>query len=229
SLLSIQEAITSAFQSKGNQESWVADKATVLLKPGHMFQAKPGLLGNEQVAGLKWFGLTPQRANNNASINSVILISDVLTGKLKAIVQANWITEKRTAAMTAVAAQKLANQSSETIGFIGAGVQAFGHLGALNGVLPNLKHAVIFSRTEASAQKLADVATKFGLEAQVTTNPLEAVKEMDVVVSTVPEGAWTHPLLEPDLVKPGAFIAAVDLARNWDNTKLREFDILATD
>jgi ornithine cyclodeaminase/alanine dehydrogenase-like protein (mu-crystallin family) len=45
----------------------------------------------------------------------------------------------RTAAMTAIAAQKLARAESRSIGFLGCGVQARSHFDALRLVLPGLK------------------------------------------------------------------------------------------
>ncbi len=225
----LREAIVAAFAAKADGRSDVAVKSTILIAPGHLFQAKPGILHDAGLAGMKWFGLVPTRSREGPSITSTILVSAVRSGALLAIVGGDWITAQRTAAMSAIAARKLARQASVRIGFVGAGVQGASHLHALPRVLPNLAHAVVCSRTEASALRLADAARAMGLTARVTSDPREAVEGMDVVVTTVPESAPRLRFLDPNWVAPGAFVAAVDLARSWDHAKLAQFDLLATD
>jgi len=225
----LREAVAEAFAAKAHERAGAAEKSTVVIAPGHIFQAKAGALLEAGLVGVKWFGLVPPGPAGEPSINSVILVSDLRSGKVTAIVAGNWITAKRTAAMSAIAARSLARAASATIGFIGAGVQGTSHLEALARVLPGLRRAVVCSRTAASAERLADAARRMGLDASVTTDPRHAVEGMDVVVTTVPEGSWRGVPLDPARVAPGAFVAAVDLARSWDRARLRQFEILATD
>jgi hypothetical protein len=53
---------------------------------------------------------------------------DSETGLPLALIDGNWVTEKRTAGLSAVAAKRLARNDSVSAGFIGCGVQARGHL-----------------------------------------------------------------------------------------------------
>lgn len=225
----LREAVAAAFAAKACNRAGASEKSTVVIAPSHIFQAKPGSLLDAGLAGMKWFGLVPTGSTGEPSIHSTILVSDIRSGKLTAIVAGNWITAKRTAAMSAIAARSLARAASTTIGFIGAGVQGMSHLEALARVLPSLARVVVCSRTAASASRLVEAARRMGLEASVTTDPRHAVEGMDVVVTTVPEGSWRSAPLDPGWVAPGAFVAAVDLARSWDRARLRQFEILATD
>ena len=225
----LREAVAAAFASKAKGRADASSKSVVNVAPGHIFQAKPGILRDAGFAGMKWFGLLPPGSTDGPSIISTIVISDIATGRPLGILGGDWITAKRTAAMSAIAAQKLARRDSASIGFVGAGVQGASHLEALPRVLPNLRRAVICSRTETSAKRLSDAAWKMGLNAEITHDPRRAVEGVDVVVTTVPEGAAKLEFLDPAWVAPGAFVAAVDLARSWDRTKLRQFDLLATD
>ncbi|CAN0432585.1 unnamed protein product, partial [Phaeothamnion confervicola] len=156
-------------------------------------------------------------------------LSDVTTGRPLAVMGGNWITATRTAAMTAIAAQKLARPGSESIGFVGCGVQAYSHLDAMRLVLPNLKCVVAYSRTEASANKFAEAARAFGMEASTTRDPRAAVEGLDAVITTVPEGASTLEFLDTAWLAPGSFAGAVDLGRSWKRETLRNVDLLATD
>ncbi len=229
SLERLREAVAAAFAAAARGRAQAAPKSVLTVGPGHVFQAKPAILRDAGYAGMKWFGLTPPGQSAGPSISSTIILADVASGMAVAVMGGDWITAKRTAAMTAIAAQALARKDSKTIGFVGAGVQGHSHLEALRLVLPGLERAVVCSRTEASAARLARSARDAGMQARTTLVPREAVEGMDVVVTTVPEGAATLEFLDPDWVSPGAFVGAVDLARSWQRDKLRRFDVLATD
>lgn len=229
SLDRLREVVAQAFAAQARGTARAASKSVLTLGPGHVFQAKPAVLQASGYAGMKWFGLVPAAQTTGPTICSLITLSDVKTGAPLAVMGGNWITATRTGAMTAIAAQSLARADSETIGFVGCGVQAYSHLDAMRLVLPNLRSVTACSRTMASAEKFAAAARALGLEARTTTNPREAVEGLDVVITTVPEGAPTLEFLDTAWLAPGAFAAAVDLGRSWDRRTLRSVDILATD
>ena len=171
----------------------------------------------------------PSAQTSGPTICSLIVLSDIKTGTPLAVMGGNWITATRTGAMTAIAAQSLARADSESIGFVGCGVQAYSHLDAMRRVLPRLNRVVAYSRTEASAEKFAGAARALGMSAKTTRDPRAAVEAMDAVITTVPEGAATLEFLDTAWLAPGAFASAVDLGRSWNRSTLRNVDILATD
>jgi alanine dehydrogenase len=140
-----------------------------------------------------------------------------------------WITGARTAAMSALAAVRLARPDAASIGFVGCGLQARTHLAALRSVLPKLAGVVAYSRTEASAARLAAEARASGLAAETTNLARAAVEGLDVVVSSVPDAAGFTPFLDPAWLAPGAFASAVDLGRSWHAGSIRSLDLVATD
>ena len=225
----LREVVAEAFAEQARGTARAASKSVLTLGSGHFFQAKPAVLQASGYAGMKWFGLVPAAQTTGPTICSLIILSDMKSGVPLAVMGGNWITATRTGAMTAIAAQSLARADSETIGFVGCGVQAYSHLDAMRLVLPRLRSVVACSRTLASAEKFAAAARALGLEARTTTTPREAVEGLDVVITTVPEGAPTLEFLDTAWLAPGAFAAAVDLGRSWDRTTLRRVDILATD
>lgn len=229
SLARLREVVAAAFEAQARGTAQAASKSVLTLGSGHVFQAKPAVLRDAGIAGMKWFGLVPSAQTTGPTICSLILLSDVRTGRPLAIMGGNGITATRTAAMSAIAAQSLARAESRTIGFVGCGVQAASHLDALRLVLPQLTEVVAYSRTAASAERFADSARARGFRARTVQMPREAVEGLDVVVSTVPEGATPLEFLDPDWLAPGAFAAAVDLGRSWDRAGFTKLDILATD
>lgn len=229
SLDDLRESVAAAFVAKARGTGEAASKSVLNIAPGHVFQAKPAVLRDAALACVKWFGLVPAAQTSGPTLSSLIILSDVVTGVPVAVMDGDWITATRTGAMSAIAAQFLARPASASIGFVGCGVQARSHLDALRRVLPNLDEVVAFSRTAESAVRFADYARGCGLSVRATQEAREAVEGLDVVVTTVPEGAARTEFLDPAWVAPGAFVAAVDLARSWQRGKLREFDVLATD
>lgn len=229
SLDRIRDVVAEAFAAQARGSAGAAPKSVLAIGPGHVFQAKPAVLRDANLAGMKWFGLVPSAQTHGPSISSVIVLSDMTTGKTLAVMGGNWITATRTAAMSAIAAQSLARADSESIGFVGCGVQAHSHLDALRLVFPKLARLTAYSRTEASATRLADAARAHGIAAEITLEPRDAVEGMDVVVTTVPEAAPALEFLDAAWLAPGAFVSAVDLGRSWKRDSLRSVDLLATD
>ncbi len=225
----LREVVADAFAAQARGTARAAPKSVLTLGPGHVFQAKPAVMREAGFAGVKWFGLVPSAQTSGPTICSLIVLSDVPTGRTLAVMGGNWITATRTGAMTAIAAQSLARADSESIGFVGCGVQAYSHLDAMRLVLPGLRRVTAYSRTEASARKFVAAANALGMQAQRTLEPREAVEGMDVVITTVPEGAATLEFLDTAWLAPGAFAGAVDLGRSWKRATLRGVDILATD
>ena len=95
-------------------------------------------------------------------------------------------------------------------------------------MLPRLRKVVCNSRSRTSAEKLAVSAGEAGLDAQVVDHPEEALA-CDVVITTTPAQAGLEPFLDASLLRPGCFVAAVDLGRSWRGEMLRQVEILATD
>ncbi len=225
----LRDKVAAAFLAKARGTGEAASKTVLNIAPGHVFQAKPAVLRDAGLAAVKWFGLVPAAQTAGPSLSSLIILSDVASGMPVAVMDGNWITAMRTGAMSAIAAQSLARAGSASIGFVACGVQARSHLDALKLVLPGLDSVVAYSRTPASAARFEEFARGRGLTVRTTRDPREAVEGMDVVVTSVPEGAATLEFLDPAWVAPGAFVTAVDLGRSWQRGKLRDFELLATD
>jgi alanine dehydrogenase len=225
----LRERVAAAFAAKARGAARVEPKVALTLAPGHFFQAMPGALIEGGLAGVKWIGVVPAAQTSGPTIDGLIILSDLASGRPLVIMDANWITAARTAAMSAIAAASLARPEATTIGFVGGGVQARSHLAALRRVLPHLARVVAYSRTASSAEAFAAEARAVGLAATTTREPRDAVAGMDVVVTSVPAGPGLRPFLDPSWLAPGAFVSAVDLGRSWPGDALRRLELLATD
>jgi len=226
----LREACAEAYAAKARGEVLSVPKIGISVTPSHAFHAMPVALQEAGLAALKWVGIVPVRAGGTApSISALVILSDLESGRPLAVMDGDWITATRTAAMSAVAAQHLARRDAESLGFIGCGVQARSHLAALMPLLPRLRRVVAYSRGEASAEAMAKVARDIGLDAVATRTPREAVAGMDVVVTTVPAAPDFAAFLDPDWLAPGSFVSAVDLGRTWFREGIARLDHIATD
>jgi len=123
--------------------------------------------------------------------HAAIMLFRPESGEPLAIIDGRLITEMRTAAVSAVAAQHLARPEASVLAILGTGVQARSHLEALRLVRP-LREVRVWSPRNAGA-----FAQHHGVQAMAT--PESAVHGADLVVvattsqKAVLHGAWLSP------------------------------------
>jgi len=143
---------------------------------------------------------------------AVIELLDRTTGEPLAVMDGRLITEMRTAAVSAVAAEALA-PAAQTLGILGSGIQARAHIEALRTLFPAFRNpgAVrLWSRDPAKAQALA-------LEAEAKAVPIEEAAASDLVVTVT---SATKPILEGRWLSPESLVLAVGAV----GPELRELD-----
>lgn len=193
-------------------------KTTKALPDGRLFQSIMAVGTSAPaplMAATKVIGLSSQNGTLNLPhLGGVIVLNDGQTGLPMAIMDATWITEARTAAISLVAARRYARPHSKRIGFIASGAQAYAHLWVFKEFFP-LEMVTAYSRGRASAEELANKARAMGLEARVTTDPHDAVSNQDIVVTSVPAAPELSPFLDATWLDAGSFATLVDLGRAW--------------
>lgn len=228
SLADVETAVEAMFAAKA--------KGTAMMKPklalhsdGGWFLAMIGGIKDAGYTGMKWVGVTqPPEHSSQPHINGQIVINDFTTGMPVAVMDAQWITGVRTAAISAVGAKYLAKKNSSSIGFVACGLQARTNLDALRLRYP-LKTLKAYSRRKTTAEAFAADARKLGLDAVAVDTPKAAMEGMDIVVTSVPvvpkpertfDGAW---------LSPGSYAAIVDLGHPWKGETLTALDCVVTD
>jgi alanine dehydrogenase len=133
-----------------------------------------------------------------------ILLFDPETGALDAILDGRYITEARTAAVSAVSAKKLARDDARVLAILGSGVQARSHFEAL-------KHVRHFSEVRAWSPNAANLKA-FADETGAVPAPSAkaAVRGADVIALTTSSAT---PVLDDAWVKPGAHVISVGASR----------------
>jgi alanine dehydrogenase len=141
---------------------------------------------------------------------ATILLLDPETGALQAILDGRYITEARTAAVSAVSTRFLANPGAGTLAIIGSGVQARSHLEAYQHVR-QLKQVRIWSPSERSrAQFVDDMSSQVPVQIVNAPSAEEAVRGADLVVLVT---SSPTPVIDDAWVSPGAHVVCVGACR----------------
>jgi alanine dehydrogenase len=186
--------------------------------PGGVFAVMPCVDRELGYAGLKTYAWLP------GGTPFLVVLFSIDRAELAAIVEADTLGQRRTAAASAVAAQLLAREGAATLGVFGCGRQAASHVVALREALPSLERVVVFGRNE---DRVAAFCKQHGCEA--AAGPRQAA-ECDVVVTAT---TATDPVLHGEWLRPGALVLAIGAndpsARELDDAVLERAAFVCTD
>ena len=186
---------------------------TVLPLAGNtaFFGSMPASLPEPAAIGTK---LVTVFASNHArglpSHLATIVLFDPETGALMALLDGRYITEARTAAVSALSADVLARPDAGILAILGSGVQARSHLEALKCVRP-LREVRVWSPTETHRVAFArEMEPHAGVRIIAVDSAARAVEGADLIVAAT---ASTTPVIDALDVADGAHICAVGACR----------------
>lgn len=171
----------------------------------------PALLPSIPALGSKL--VTVFGGNAGAGIPShlaTILLLDPDTGELLAVIDGRYITEARTAAVSAVSTKLLAGDSARTVAVIGSGVQARSHLDAIGRVRP-LGDVRAWSPNTGRLQAFVrEMRPRVKGTVTAAASARDAVRDADIVVLA---SSSREPVVLGEWIRPGAHICAVGACR----------------
>ena len=159
-------------------------------------------------AGVKCVNVHPQNQGKYGlpTVMGLIELVDPKTGFPVAVLDGTWITNMRTGAAGGVATKYLAREGSETLGLVGAGVQALTQLLAIKEVM-EIKEVKVSCRTCTTREKFAKmISENYGIEAKAVDTIKEAFVCSDVISTTTPS---REPIVKRKWVADGAHINAM--------------------
>lgn len=187
----------------------------------HMLQ---GALPAQGVIGYKAY--TTNRSGNRFLVH----LFDSATGRLKAIIESDFLGMVRTGAASGVAARYLARPDSKVAGVFGAGWQAEGHIRALCAGLP-LEQVKVFART---TEKLHEFCQRMSHVTNVDVRPASSPEELvqgSDVLGTVTTAV--SPLFDAEWLMPGVHINAAGsnalIRQELSEASLRRCDLITVD
>lgn len=134
------------------------------------------------------------------------LVYDAQTGVLRVLAaDGGLLTELRTAAAGALAADLLAQRQAKTVAVIGTGGQARYQLHALLQIRP-IELARVWGRRREAAERYAREVATAGITVSVASTARQAVEGAEVVITAT---SASEPLVEAGWLAPGAHVTAV--------------------
>ena len=140
--------------------------------PGQYLGLMPALLPGDEALGAKLVSVVPSNhARGLSSHIGIVVLFDPETGALRAVMDARYITEVRTAAVSAVSVRHMARPDASRLGIIGAGVQARSHLELLRGDRGRCRTCASGARTRRrSSASSADMSQHLALDVRAAAS-----------------------------------------------------------
>jgi alanine dehydrogenase len=166
-----------------------------------LFGLMPSYVPSLPALGAKLVTVCPgNTARGLDTHQAMIVMLDPVSGVAQAILDGRYITEARTAAVSAVSARRLARRDARVLGILGSGVQARSHFEALR-LVREFRDVRAWSPTAA---RLGKFARETGASAMESAEA--AVRGADVVVAATASPA---PVVQDAWVDDGAHVIAV--------------------
>lgn len=183
-----------------------------------------GALPAQGVIGYKAY------TSNKSGNRFLVHLFDAASGRLKAVIEADYLGMIRTGAASGIAARWLARPDSTVAGVFGAGWQAEGHVRAICAAMP-LERVKVFSRKteklQAFCQRLSEIT---GVAVVPAESAEETVRGSDIV-GTVTTSAL--PLFDAAWLEPGAHINAAGsnslIRQELTEATVRQCDLVTVD
>jgi ornithine cyclodeaminase/alanine dehydrogenase-like protein (mu-crystallin family) len=156
-----------------------------------------------------------------ARVQAVYELLDPQTGIALARMEANYLTDARTAATSAVATDLLARKDVETLGIFGSGRLAVAHLAALPRVRNFKRFLVCGSGRSDLMTFCASMKKEFNLNVE-TASAEKLARESDVICTCTTSN---HPLFDGNWLRPGTHLNLVGAfqpeTREVDDTTIK--------
>jgi len=135
------------------------------------------------------------------------VLADVATGAPRLLSELTLTTALRTAAMSAVAARKLARADSRTMALIGNGAQSEFQALAFRDLV-GIRELRVFDTDAAASAKLAANLVGQGLSVRICASAAEAVRGADIVTTATADKS-NGTILTPGMIEPGMHLNAI--------------------
>ena len=187
-------------------------RSVVAIGDGHAFYGvMPAYIRQPPALGTKLVSVY----HSNAALGlpshlATIVLLDPDTGALRAVMDGRYITEARTAAVSAASARHLARTDARVLAVLGSGVQARSHIEALTRVRP-FEEVRVWGRDAGRVRALVGELAPRARAPLIAASSAQAAADGADVIALVT--ASREPVLGRASVRDGAHICAVGACR----------------
>ena len=206
-------------------------RGEVVVQPRRRFELPNGffhyMAAADYAAG---FVAEKQYTYVSGKIRFLVLLYEIATGDLLALIEADYMGQLRTGAASGVATKFLARADARVAAIIGTGGQARTQLEAVAGVR-KLESARAYGRDVARREKFcADMAQRLGIPVYAAGSAAEAINGADIVCTAT---TASHPVVTGSDIAPGMHINAIGVnhahKQELDEAAVRRADLIAVD
>ncbi|MGE0283765.1 MAG: ornithine cyclodeaminase [Rhizobiaceae bacterium] len=163
----------------------------------------------DEVIAVKMVGVFPSNLAlqpPQASVQGLVAVFDARTGAPRLVADGAAMTFRKTAADSALGASLLARKDAKVLLVVGAGGLAPHMIAAHTSVRPSIERVMIWNRTFARAEALAETFGKSGFSVEAVRDLDAAVAEANVISCVTMS---TEPLVRGALIMPGTHLDLV--------------------
>jgi alanine dehydrogenase len=194
-------AIEAACHEQVAGDAVYAERVNFRLPNGWMRLMPAGLLASG-VIGYKEFHLicSAEAPAEVAEVRYAFHLFDAISGRLLAMLDANYLTATRTGAAAGVATRYLAPADASRVGIIGSGAEASTQIDAVAAVRP-VKQVRVYSRGAERRERFArEVGERHGIASVAVDSPRAAIADAEILIvatntagtGVALEGSWLH-------------------------------------
>ena len=183
-------------------------------------------------AGCKWQSGDPDNPNIGLPyIQGLYILTEDATGRMRAVMDSEWITGQRTAAASALVIRHLSKDGDRTLGILGCGLQGRKHLEAIHAARPQFDACVCYDLfPERQERFVAEMTGRFGFDSVVGMNgPEEVARNCDVLVTGGPIQKERRPVIRPEWIGAGMLVVTIDYDSYVTDEMIQAMDLVLTD
>lgn len=227
----IVDILEELFREKAKGELFMPPKIFFHRHGPRFYSAMASAAPTLGFAGCKWQSGDPDNpARDLPYIQGLYILTEDATGQMVALMDAKWITGRRTAAASALVARHLAKPRDATLAILGCGLQGRAHLEAIKGEVPSLSHCRAYDIVpERQALYVEEMNRQYGMIVEGATDAEAAVRGADIIVTGGPISEKRTPTLIPDWVSPGALLITIDYDSYVTDACIANMDLVLTD
>lgn len=201
----VMASLSEVFQDLRGGKAQSPSRTLLNHGPSEMLISPAGWI-KRGVASVKITTLTPGNAMQGLPlIHGVVVLTDINTGQMLALLDGAALTAVRTSAVAGLATQLCAPARAADLAILGAGVQARATLLAMLAVRP-ITRVRIYSRTKARTEAFAQWArTVTTAEVVICQTLFDTVQGAEIICTTTSTSSC-EPLIAADWVAPGAHL-----------------------
>ena len=219
----LQPVLMEVLRARAEGGVMMPPKSGVHFGPGHFFHA---MVAASQVHGLaicKWIGLAPADGKlAGQQTHSTMLLSDVATGRLLRVMDADRLTLMRTVALSVAAYAISGRGTPASLGFIAGGRQAQEHLSAFLQQYPGVPEAHLYEPRPRGEARFREICASHDVALHIHAQPEGVLEAAQLIVSSVPGTSPVQGFLDLTRTRDDAFVCAVDVARSWSFERAAE-------